>query len=198
MLFYIRYLVSYQAPEDVIAERGVIVNHGTLNRWVVKYAPLIANEARNRKTSGANPDFTLSEAREYAAATDFSSRTLGSNGAPNRYVVDKDGANKARKNKVNDFIGHDHCFIKRLTRQIKGHKSFRAASATLAGIEVAHMIRNDQFDAKGKHAFQHFAPSQPEILQPLACTYADKNQRQKGFQGSSTLMPKAWTRPKTS
>ena len=31
-----------------------------------------------------------------------------------------------------------------------------AASATLAGIEVAHIIKKGQFDAVGRHAFQQF------------------------------------------
>jgi putative transposase len=38
-----------------MAERGVAVDHATLNRWVVKYSPLIACEAQRRKsaTSGS-------------------------------------------------------------------------------------------------------------------------------------------------
>ena len=32
-----------------MGERGVGVDHATLNRWVVKYAPLIAMEAHKRK-----------------------------------------------------------------------------------------------------------------------------------------------------
>jgi len=51
----------------------------------------------------------------------------------------------------------DHRFIKKLTRQMKGFKSFRSASATLGGIEVAHMIRKRQFDPSGQSPFQKFA-----------------------------------------
>ena len=36
-----------------MAERGVKVDHATLNRWIVKYSPLVEEEARVRKTSGA-------------------------------------------------------------------------------------------------------------------------------------------------
>ena len=30
-------------------DRGVNVDHGTLNRWVVKFAPLLATQAQSRK-----------------------------------------------------------------------------------------------------------------------------------------------------
>jgi len=35
--FYLRYGVSYRDLEEILAERGVVVDHATLNRWVVKY-----------------------------------------------------------------------------------------------------------------------------------------------------------------
>lgn len=58
---------------------------------------------------------------------------------------------------LNNIIEQDHRFIKKLTRPMKGFKSFRSASATLAGIEGAHMIHKGQFDMTGKTAFQQFA-----------------------------------------
>ncbi|WP_376764871.1 hypothetical protein [Roseovarius sp. A-2] len=47
--------------------------------------------------------------------------------------------------------------IKKLTRQMKGLKSFGSASVTLVGIEVAHTIRKGQFEAPGQSAFQQFS-----------------------------------------
>ena len=47
---------------------------------------------------------------------------------------------------LNNIIEQDHRFIKKLTRPIQTFKSLNSASATLAGIEVAHMIRKGQFD----------------------------------------------------
>jgi putative transposase len=38
-----------------------------------------------------------------------------------------------------------------------GYKAFPSAAATLAGMEVAHMIRKGQFAANGKAALQQFA-----------------------------------------
>ncbi len=51
--FYVRYAVSYRDLEEILEERGVKVDHATLNRWVVKYAPLVAARAQKRKRSTA-------------------------------------------------------------------------------------------------------------------------------------------------
>tara|TARA_R100000750_G_scaffold41664_1_gene27098 strand:+ start:678 stop:902 length:225 start_codon:yes stop_codon:yes gene_type:complete len=50
VLFYVSYTVSYRDLEEIMAERGVVVDHATLNRWGAKYSPLIAINARRRKT----------------------------------------------------------------------------------------------------------------------------------------------------
>ncbi len=55
---------------------------------------------------------------------------------------------------LNKIIEQDHRFIKKMTRQMKGFKSFGSASATLEGIEVAHMIRKGQFGPSGQSAFK--------------------------------------------
>jgi hypothetical protein len=49
VFFYVRYTVSYRDLEEIMAERGVFLDHATLNRWVAKYSPLIATTARRRK-----------------------------------------------------------------------------------------------------------------------------------------------------
>jgi putative transposase len=49
VFFYVRYGVSYRDLEEIMAERGVKVDHATLNRWVIDYSPLIAAEAKKRK-----------------------------------------------------------------------------------------------------------------------------------------------------
>jgi putative transposase len=47
--FYVRYGVSYRDLDEIMAERGVEIDHATLNRWVVKFSPLIAANALARK-----------------------------------------------------------------------------------------------------------------------------------------------------
>ena len=123
-------------------------------------------------------DFMLSERRNEDAASAFFARTIAKNGWPEKVVIDKSGANLAglqnmnwlllfhgwfwlidilQVKYLNNIIEQDHRFIKRLTRPMKGFKSFSSASATLDGIEVAHMIRKNQFNTAGQSAFQQFA-----------------------------------------
>jgi putative transposase len=40
---------SYCQLEEMMDERGVEVDHSTLNRWVVKYVPLLEKQFRARK-----------------------------------------------------------------------------------------------------------------------------------------------------
>jgi len=204
--FYVRFGVSYRDLEEIMAERGVDVDHATVNRWVIKFSALIAAEAQKRKRSTANSwrmdetrvkvkgewmyhyravdrygqtlDFMLSKRRNKAAARSFFKRAIGTNGAPDRIVVDKSGANLAgieainviRKIKemgpvikavqskyLNNLIEQDHRFIKKITRPMLGFKAFHSAAATLDGIETAHLIRKGQIMIPGQNAFQQFA-----------------------------------------
>ena len=47
--FYVRFPVWYRDLEEIMVERGVDLDHATLNRWVEKYAGAIAKEAHRRK-----------------------------------------------------------------------------------------------------------------------------------------------------
>jgi putative transposase len=37
--WYVAYPISYRQFEEMMGERGVAIDHATLNRWVIKYAP---------------------------------------------------------------------------------------------------------------------------------------------------------------
>ena len=58
---------------------------------------------------------------------------------------------------LNNIIEQDHRFIKKLTQQMKGFKSFRSTAAKLDGIEAAHIIRKQQFETSGHCPFKQFA-----------------------------------------
>ena len=53
VFFYVRYGASYRDLEEILEERGVNVDHATLNRWVIDYSPLIATEAKKCKRTVA-------------------------------------------------------------------------------------------------------------------------------------------------
>jgi len=44
--WYLRYPLSYRDIEELFLERGREVDHTTLNRWVLAYAPLIERRLR--------------------------------------------------------------------------------------------------------------------------------------------------------
>jgi putative transposase len=115
-----------------MAERGVSVDHATLNCWVVHYSPLIASEAKKHKQSvasswrmdvtyikvkgqwaypyraidkyGNTVDFMLSEHKDEVAATAFFKQAIGHNGLPSKVVIDKSGANNADFENINILI----------------------------------------------------------------------------------------------
>lgn len=48
--WYLRYPLSYRDIEELIFERGICVDHATIQRWVVKYTPLIEASFRKKKS----------------------------------------------------------------------------------------------------------------------------------------------------
>ena len=127
---------------------------------------------------GQTLDFLLSERRDLSAARRFFKRTIGTNGVPDRIVMDKSGANlvglqavnvilkftgngrtiEVRQIKyLNNILEQDHRFIKRITGPMMGFKAFHSTAATIAGIETAPMVRKGQIAADGATAFRTFA-----------------------------------------
>src|SRR6202012_1039066 len=47
--WYVAYPISYRQLEEMMEERGIEVDHSTLNRWVLKYVPLLDRQFRTRK-----------------------------------------------------------------------------------------------------------------------------------------------------
>ena len=46
---YVAYPISYRQLEEMMSERGVTVDHATLNRWVIKYAPEVEKQFHRRQ-----------------------------------------------------------------------------------------------------------------------------------------------------
>src|SRR5215510_3844243 len=47
--WYVAYPISYRQLEEMMGERDVVVDHSTLNRWVIKYAPECEKQFRRRQ-----------------------------------------------------------------------------------------------------------------------------------------------------
>jgi hypothetical protein len=50
--WYLRYGLSYRDVEELLAERGVEVDHVTVYRWVQRFTPLFAEAAPCRRATG--------------------------------------------------------------------------------------------------------------------------------------------------
>ncbi|HEV7843517.1 MAG TPA: IS6 family transposase, partial [Pyrinomonadaceae bacterium] len=46
---YLRFTLSYRDIEELLAERGIIVAHESIRRWVLTFGPVIARELRARR-----------------------------------------------------------------------------------------------------------------------------------------------------
>ncbi|MDQ5884474.1 MAG: putative transposase, partial [Pseudomonadota bacterium] len=46
--WYLAYPLSYRDVEELALERGLKVDHSTINRWVIKYSPLLEGVFRRR------------------------------------------------------------------------------------------------------------------------------------------------------
>ena len=112
--WYLRFSLSYRDVEELLAERGLSVDHVTVWRWVQRYAPEIQRRLRPRlrptndswrvdetyirvkgkwvylyravDSSGATIDFLLSAKRDAAAAERFLTKALGGMSRKTSYV----------------------------------------------------------------------------------------------------------------
>jgi len=107
----------------MMGERGVTVDHSTLNRWVIKYAPEIEKQFRRRQCAlgrswrldetyvksrgkwaylyravdkeGHTIDFLLTPNRDRAAAEAFLRKAIRTQGLPEKITIDQSGSNTA-------------------------------------------------------------------------------------------------------
>ena len=116
--WYLRYSLSLRDVEELLAERGLEVDHTTIWRWVQRYAPELEQRLRSHRqptndswrvdetyvrvkgrwvylyravdSSGATLDFLLSEQRDAAAAKRFLERVLRGENHPTPRVINTD------------------------------------------------------------------------------------------------------------
>ena len=131
--WYLAYPLSTRHVEELMEERGVKVDHSTINRWVVKYSPQLEQEFHRRKrpvwTSwrmdetyikvkgewkylyravdkyGKTIDFVLTEKRDKEAALKFLKKAIGRNGLPETITIDGSDANAAAIKSYNEDHG---------------------------------------------------------------------------------------------
>jgi putative transposase len=131
--WYVAYPLSYRHVEELLEERGVPVDHATIQRWVVKYSPLLEAAFHRRKRSvwlswrldetyikvkgqwyylyravdkhGQTIDFLLTEHRDTEAALRFLKKAIRRNGVPETITIDGSDANEAAIKSYNTEYG---------------------------------------------------------------------------------------------
>src|ERR671922_1318017 len=121
--WYLAYPLSTRHVEELMEERGVEVDHSTINRWVIKYSPQLEEAFHRRKRSvwlswrmdetyikvkgqwyylyravdkiGQTIDFLLTEQRDEEAALRFLKKAIRRHGVPEKITIDGSAANEA-------------------------------------------------------------------------------------------------------
>jgi putative transposase len=133
--WYVAYPLSYRHVEELMEERGVPVDHATIQRWVVKYSPQLEEAFHRRKRlvgrrwrmdetyirvkgqwrylyravdkSGQTIDFLLTEHRDTEAALRFLTQAIRRHGVPEMITIDGSEANEAAIKRYNEAHGTD-------------------------------------------------------------------------------------------
>jgi putative transposase len=128
--WYAAYPLSYRHVEELMQERGVGVDHATIQRWVVKYSPPLEAAFHRRKRpvrvswrmdetyirvkgewrylyravdkQGQTVDFLLTEHRDQEAALRFLKKAIRRHGVPEKITIDGSEANAAAITRYNE------------------------------------------------------------------------------------------------
>lgn len=113
--WYAAYPLSLRHIEEMMAERGVVVDHATVHRWEIKILPMLGAAFRRRKRSVGTSwrmdetyikvagqwkylyravdrdddtiDFLLRAKRDHAAARRFLEQAIGLHGVPEKIAI---------------------------------------------------------------------------------------------------------------
>lgn len=127
--WYVAYPLSLRNLEQIMAERGVSVDHSTVHRWALKLLPVLEKAFRRHKRpvgkswrvdetyikvngqwkylyravdkAGNTIDFLLRAHRDKTAARRYFEKSIAQNGEPEAVTIDKSGANLAALEAIN-------------------------------------------------------------------------------------------------
>ena len=131
--WYVAYPLSTRHVEELMEERGVHVDHSTINRWVIKYSPQLEEafhrrkrpvwvswrmDETNIKMKGEwhylyravdkycqTIDFLLTEHRDEHAAKRFLTKAIRRHGVPEKLTLDGSAAHEAAIKSYNEAHG---------------------------------------------------------------------------------------------
>ena len=138
--WYAAYPLSLRNLEEMMAERGVTVDHATVHRWALKILPVLTAVFRTRKRS-VDGSWRVDETYILVGGQwKYLYRAVDRMGLTVDFLL------TARRDEAaaRRFFEQAHRAIKRRIRPMMGFKSFWAARRILAGVETIHMIRKGQ------------------------------------------------------
>jgi putative transposase len=131
--WYVAYPLSTRHVEELMQERGVPVDHATINRWVIKYSPPLEAAFHRQKRpvwiswrldetyikikgqwsylyravdkTGQTIDFLLTEHRDERAARRFLTKAIRRHGVPAKITIDGSEANASAIRSYNEAHG---------------------------------------------------------------------------------------------
>ena len=150
--WYAAYPLSLRHIEEMMAERGVAVDHATVHRWALKILPVLAAVFRRRKRpvgvswrmdetyikvagewkylyravdrDGHTIDFLLRAKRDCAAARRFLEHAIDLHGVPEKIAVDRSGANTAAI-KSDQTRRATHAGVQEISLRSRTHRGHR-------------------------------------------------------------------------
>jgi putative transposase len=128
--WYLAYPLSTRHVEALMEERGIKVDHATINRWVIKYSPQLEDEFHRRKRPvwlswrmdetyirvkgervylyravdkySKTIDFLLTQQRDKKAARRVLNKAMGRHGVPEKITIDGSDANASAIKSYNE------------------------------------------------------------------------------------------------
>jgi transposase-like protein len=157
---YLAYSLSLRNLQEIMAERGIAVDHATIHRWIIRYSPELLERFNRRKravspnwhvdetyvrvrgqwmylyraidSNGDTVEFWFSERRNLTAAKRFLARALKRHGRPERIVIDGSQIN-LEANLVSDTADR---LRDRLRRKLKPVRIRQVPTSTIASSRI--------------------------------------------------------------
>jgi IS6 family transposase len=145
--WYLRFGLSHRDVEELLAKRGVEVDHVTVYRWVLRFMPLLAEAARPCRHQVGDRWYTDETYVKVAG------RGATCTGAPVYSAVLEEllpAAWHRTDQYANNRIECDHGRLKARLRPMRGLKQDRSAVVIMAGHALVQNLRRGHYELAGE------------------------------------------------